>query len=87
MKNVHFPTEGHDYGKSKRMALYDFLAKNFQLDLKKMKDKAGNIDESKVTIEPFPAMYVFGEKGENLPSNAEKSFETLEKMFEEAPKN
>jgi len=87
VKNVHFPTEGHDYGKSKRMALYDFLAKNFQLDLKKMKDKAGNIDESKVTIEPFPAMYVFGEKGENLPSNAVKSFETLEKMFEEAPKN
>ncbi|MDR6561987.1 MULTISPECIES: acetylxylan esterase [unclassified Arcicella] len=87
VKNVHFPTEGHDYGKSKRMALYDFLAKNFQLDLKKLKDKTGNIDESKVTIEPFPAMHVFGEKGENLPKNAVKNFETLEKMFEEATKN
>jgi len=47
--------------------LYDFLAKNFQLDVKKLKDKTGVMDETKVTIEPFPAMYVFGEKVKICP--------------------
>ena len=55
--------------------------------MKKLKDKTGVMDETKVTIEPFPAMYVFGEKGENLPKNAVKDFETLEKIFAEAIKN
>ena len=81
VENVHLPTEGHDYGINKRLALYSFLAKYFNLDLKKIQDKSGKIDESKVTIEKYPAMYVFGEKGEKLPANAIKSFEELERVF------
>jgi len=81
VQNVHLPTEGHDYGINKRLALYSFLAKYFNLDLKKVQDRSGKIDESKVTIEKYPAMYVFGEKGENLPANAIRSFEELEKIF------
>ncbi|MVM30353.1 acetylxylan esterase [Spirosoma sp. HMF4905] len=75
VKNVHLPQEGHDYGISKRLALYDFLAQNFALDLKKA-------DESKCTIEQNPAMYVFGEKGENLPANAIRRFEDVEKLVQ-----
>ncbi|GAB3996930.1 hypothetical protein GCM10028807_40780 [Spirosoma daeguense] len=82
LKNVHLPQEGHDYGKNKRLALYDFLAQNFSLDLKKVKDSAGTIDESKCTIEKYPMMYVFGEKGENLPANAIRKFEDLEKLVQ-----
>ena len=82
VENVHLASEGHDYGINKRIALYDFLAKHFKLDLRKVKDRSGKIDESKVTIEKYPAMYVFGEKGEKLPANAIKSFNELEKMFE-----
>ncbi|GAB4030555.1 sodium:solute symporter family transporter [Spirosoma jeollabukense] len=74
VKNVHLPQEGHDYGINKRLALYDFLAKNFALDVKKA-------DESKGTIEKYPSMYVFGEKGENLPATAVRKFEDLEKLI------
>ena len=43
--------------------------------------KQGGIDESKVTIEKEPAMYVFGEKGERFPANAIKSFEEFRKFL------
>ncbi|MEJ6981406.1 DUF4974 domain-containing protein [Pedobacter sp. P351] len=86
VQNVHLASEGHDYGINKRLALYDFLSENFRLDLRKVQDKTGKIDESKVTIEKYPAMYVFGEKGEKLPPNAIKSFEELEKVFANSKK-
>ncbi|MBD2757293.1 DUF4974 domain-containing protein [Spirosoma sp. BT704] len=82
VKNVHLPQEGHDYGVNKRLALYDFLAKNFALDIRNVQDKSGSIDESKCTIEKYPEMYVFGEKGENLPATAIRKFEDLEKLVQ-----
>ena len=81
VENVHLPTEGHDFGPSKRYPLYAFVAKNFHLNINTIKDKSGNIDESKVTIEKEPAMYVFGDKGEKLPSDAIKGFDQLQKVF------
>jgi hypothetical protein len=81
VENVHIPNEGHDFGPSKRFPLYRFIAKNFQLNIHAIEDKNGNIDESKVTIEKEPAMYVFGDKGEKLPVNAIKGFNELQKVF------
>lgn len=80
--NVHLPNEGHDYGISKRTALYEFVAKHFNLDLTKIKDKEGKIDESKVTIEAEKALYVFGDHGERLPANALHGYDELKKLFE-----
>ncbi|MXV15213.1 alpha/beta hydrolase family protein [Hufsiella ginkgonis] len=80
-ENAHFPGEGHDYGLSKRLAMYRFIAGNFHLDLKKIGDANGKIDETPVTIETEAAQYVFGEKGEKLPANAIRSFADLEKIF------
>jgi hypothetical protein len=82
VENVHLPKEGHDYGINKRTALYEFVAKHFNLDISKIKDKDGKIDESKVTIEPQTAMYVFGDHGERLPANAIHSYDDLKKLFE-----
>ncbi|HEX6428080.1 MAG TPA: acetylxylan esterase [Niastella sp.] len=82
VENVHLPEEGHDYGINKRIALYEFIGKHFHCDMKAIKDKAGKIDESKVTIEPETALYVFGEHGEKLPANAIHSYEELKKLFE-----
>ncbi|MDT3404553.1 alpha/beta hydrolase family protein [Mucilaginibacter terrae] len=79
--NVHFPKEGHDYGKSKRLAMYDFVAKHFGLNIAAVKGADGKVDESKVTIEKYPAMYVFGDKGEKLPANAVHGLAELEKAF------
>lgn len=44
VRNVHLPAERHDFGPSKRQAVYDFFADVFGLD-------RSMIDESKVTLE------------------------------------
>jgi dienelactone hydrolase len=81
VENVHLPTEMHDFGINKRIALYDFLIKYFKLNGSAVKDKTGNYDERKVTIEKETALYVFGDKGEKLPKNAVIGFEKLEALF------
>jgi dienelactone hydrolase len=75
--NVHLPTEGHDFGINKRKAVYDFMAKYLRLDLKAA-------DESKITIEKAPALYVFGDKGERLPATAIHGFAQLEQVWKTA---
>lgn len=52
VKNVHLPTERHDFGPNKRNAVYEFFIDAFGLDQKMW-------DESKVTIEPESAMQSF----------------------------
>jgi hypothetical protein len=47
---AHFPDEKHDYGKSKRMAVYPFLSRHLGLDIKKISNASGQIDESFVKI-------------------------------------
>jgi len=57
--NAHFAQEGHDYGPNKRRAMYEFLAKQFRLDLARIRGTDGQIDESKVTIEDEKSMMTF----------------------------
>ena len=81
VENVHLKDEGHDFGINKRTPVYEFMAKHLKLNLKAIQDATGKIDESKITIEKESLMYVFGERGELLPSNAIMGFENLEKVF------
>ncbi|MEJ5995017.1 DUF4974 domain-containing protein [Pedobacter sp. Du54] len=81
VENVHLPTEKHDFGVNKRIALYNFLIKNFKLNATAVRDSTGKYNESKCTIEPEKALYVFGDNGERLPKNAIMGFEQLEKLF------
>lgn len=83
VENAHFAKEGHDFGISKRMALYPFMAKYLGLDLNKVKNDKGEIDESTCVIEPYDKLYVFGNKSENLPKNALKDIDKLYEMFGE----
>jgi len=83
VENAHFANEGHDFGVSKRMALYPFMAKYLGLDLKKVQNEKGEIDESTCVIEPYDKLYVFGNKAENLPKNALKDINKLYEMFGE----
>ncbi|RXG32194.1 alpha/beta hydrolase [Leeuwenhoekiella marinoflava] len=83
VENAHFPKEGHDYGYSKRMAMYPFMAKYLDLDLKVVKDFNGKIDESEVIIEDKEAFLVFGKSGKKLPNNALKNIDRLYEMFGE----
>ncbi len=57
--NLHLPDEGHDYGWSKRVGAYKFLAKHLGLSLADVIDRDGRIDESPVVIEPKESLYVF----------------------------
>jgi dienelactone hydrolase len=57
--NVHLPDEGHDYGPSKRAALYRFVAEKFGLDLAAAQSPDGTLDESRVTLEKSAQLRVF----------------------------
>ena len=59
--NVHLPEEGHDYGPSKRIAVYRFLATHLGLDLAAVQGNDGLLDESKVTVEPPEKLHVFSD--------------------------
>lgn len=84
VQNVHLPDEGHDYGISKRVAVYKFLARYLDLNLDAVTDASGKIDESACTIEKPEALYVFGPHGENLPEHAIRGFGELEQVFKAA---
>lgn len=68
VENAHFADEGHDYGPSKRAALYDFIGKTFGLDPKKA-------DEATVPVLPGASLRAFDEQhrplGDVLPANSE----------------
>jgi hypothetical protein len=67
--NVHLASEGHDYGPSKRAALYRFVAEKFHLKLDAIQGADGKIDESQVTIEPPAKLRVF-DADFPIPANA-----------------
>ncbi len=81
VENAHFPEEKHDYGPSKRTAMYRFKAKHLGLDGSKVFDNEGNLDESAITVEEADAMKIFGKDGEKLPENAVKGFDQLKAVF------
>ncbi len=51
VSHVHLPTEGHDYGKNKRLAAYHFLAEHLGLDLAKVVGSNGEANETFVSIQ------------------------------------
>jgi dienelactone hydrolase len=80
VENAHFATEQHDYGISKRMAMYDFMARHLGLNIDAVKDKTGKVDESKVTIEKYEAQLVFGKEGK-LPQTAVKGADEVRRVL------
>jgi hypothetical protein len=79
VENVHLPNEKHDYGVSKRMAAYPFLAKHLGLDINKvMKD--GKIDESANTILTVEDLQVFT-KEHPKPSGALSGNEAISNIL------
>ena len=69
LENAHFPAEGHDYGASKRQAVYPFMAKHLKLNIKPLLGADGKVDESFVTVEDYQYMLVFPEANPR-PANA-----------------
>jgi len=69
VENVHLPDEKHDYGPSKRKAMYVFMAKYLKLDLKAVSDAQGNIDEDSSKVLDQKDLAVFNE-AHPRPANA-----------------
>jgi pimeloyl-ACP methyl ester carboxylesterase len=59
VENAHFANEKHDYGPSKRTAMYPFMAKHLGLDLSKICDANGKVDESFVKVHERSELLVF----------------------------
>ena len=69
VENVHLADEVHDYGPSKRQAVYRFFAKHLGLNVEKMKMADGGMDEGPNTIEPQQALEAYN-AAHPLPPNA-----------------
>ena len=54
VENAHFAGEGHDFGPSKRRALYGFIGKTFRLDVRRA-------DEDKIRVLPPLKLRAFNE--------------------------
>lgn len=80
VENVHLADEGHDYGPSKRAALYGFLAKHLGLRAAPADPATGQVDESGVTIE-LPAQLRVYDAAHPLPDHALRSTEEIEQLW------
>lgn len=83
VENVHLPDEFHDYGPSKRIAVYAFLARQLGLNDDIVKDSNGHFDETPVTVQKREDMLVFGINGEKLPKHAIHGLDQLKQLFRE----
>lgn len=81
VSNVHLAEEGHDFGPSKRQAMYVFMAEHLGIDLNKLKGKDGKIDESRVTVLPEAELRVFTDRRPR-PSNYVVGDEAVNKLLE-----
>ena len=79
--NVHLPNEKHDYGPSKRDAMYRFVGERFHLNLAVIQNPNGAIDESRITIEEPDSLHVFNQSFP-LPANTLRSAAAVESTLE-----
>jgi hypothetical protein len=59
VQNAHLAAEGHDFGLSKRRALYGFFARHLALERGVAIDEQGKLRENKVSILPYEDLLVF----------------------------
>lgn len=83
VENAHFANEGHDYGPSKRKAVYDFFARHLRLNPKKIQDDAGEFDESFVEVLSLDELAALDGK-HAPPANALQDCEEIEQLLDAA---
>jgi dienelactone hydrolase len=59
VENAHFAAEKHDYGPSKRLAMYKFMARYLNLNLKAVSKDCGCVDETDAVIADVETLKVF----------------------------
>lgn len=80
LENLHLPSEGHDYGFSKRKGAYQFLATHLSLSLKDIMNKNGEIDENFAVVEDAMVLKVFDEKN-RMPDSGVRGNEAVSRLL------
>ena len=80
LENVHLPDEKHDYGPNKRKAMYMFMAKHLNLDIKAVSDAQGNIDEGPSKVLEQKDLAIFNAEHPR-PANAVMGDEAVLKLL------
>ncbi|HIG31065.1 MAG TPA: acetylxylan esterase [Verrucomicrobiales bacterium] len=62
VENAHLPNDRHGYDYNKRAAVYPFLAKHLDLDLSKVMNPDGTLNEGGIVIEKTKDLYPFDDK-------------------------
>lgn len=81
IENVHLQNEFHDYGFSKRKAVYTFFGKHLNLDINKITDESGMITENFVTLLNENELHVFNEK-HPIPDHALEGAFLVDMLFD-----
>ncbi|MHA4738492.1 alpha/beta hydrolase family protein [Dyadobacter sp. MSC1_007] len=80
LEAVHLADEKHDFGPSKRKAMYPFMAKHLGLDLKAVTDASGQIDEGPARVLDQKDLAVF-DAAHPRPANAVMGDEAVLKLL------
>lgn len=79
VESVYLPDDKHDYGITKRVPVYKFLADRLGLNIKAISTKNGDIDESNITIQKNRDLLVFANNA--IPPDALRSHDDIVKSF------
>lgn len=79
---VHLADEKHDYGPSKRKAMYPFMARYLKLNLEAVTGSDGNIDETPAKVLDQKDLEVFNESHPR-PANAVMGDEAVMKLLDQ----
>ncbi len=83
VENVFLPNDQHDYGASKRQAMYAFVVKHFNINAEGLKNADGSFSEKDVVIEKDDLLKTFGADGAGLPANALKGWDKVEALIKQ----
>jgi hypothetical protein len=76
VQNEHFNTEGHDYGESKREAVYRFFSEHLGLQIESVRSKNGQVDEAPSTVLPRAELESF-DAAHLLPASALQGWDAV----------
>jgi len=74
---VHIPDEGHDYGYSKRLPMYRFMARHLQLRIAPLQSASGLIEEENIPIEDYESFRIFSSDSA-LPESTVKNNDEIQ---------
>jgi len=80
VETYHDAAGVHNYNFVKRQPVYAFFAKHLKLDISKIKNAAGEIDESFVTVQPYEQLTTFDAQNPK-PAYAVMGDEAVTKLF------